>query len=314
MKTLPDFNFRGKVLYMGSHRFECFLQSTKRVVILNMVHFKGFNGENMTVLETTDLNELNTELEKFKGLMMIWVMEGNTQLIADNILYTIEEGNMAFLTDYSSYSFQSISLVRLLKFNKPFYCIIDKDTEVGCKGLLFLRGSGATLINPAAEWNTKLKLLWKVILSEMDSPDNLQLEMLQMLVKRLLIICTRIYKEQSFTNLPEVSVNIIREFNYLVSQHFRNQHSVSFYAGLLNKSPKTLSNIFALARQPSPKSHIDRIYHEAIRLLKYSELGIKEIAYNLGFEDLATFSRFFKLMSGSSPSEYKKTGQFLAVQ
>jgi AraC-like DNA-binding protein len=46
---------------------------------------------------------------------------------------------------------------------------------------------------------------------------------------------------------------------------------------------------------------------EARRLLQYSELSIKSISYEIGFEDIQTFSRFFKKNEGVSPSEYRNT-------
>ena len=50
----------------------------------------------------------------------------------------------------------------------------------------------------------------------------------------------------------------------------------------------------------------DRIMLEAIRLLRYTDKSIKEITYDVGYEDIQTFSRFFKKIKGVSPSEFKK--------
>ena len=82
---------------------------------------------------------------------------------------------------------------------------------------------------------------------------------------------------------------------------------VKEYADMLNRSPKTLSNLFMRYGLPSPLRVIhERIEAEAKRLLLYSTKSAKEIADILGFEDLATFSRFFKKMEGKSISEYRK--------
>ena len=45
---------------------------------------------------------------------------------------------------------------------------------------------------------------------------------------------------------------------------------------------------------------------EAKRLLQYSEKQIQEIAYDIGFEDIQAFSRFFKKIEGVSPSISRK--------
>jgi AraC-like DNA-binding protein len=95
-------------------------------------------------------------------------------------------------------------------------------------------------------------------------------------------------------------------YNFLVEQNFRRQHQVKFYAGQLNRSPKTLSNLFALYNHKSPLMIIqERIIQEAKRLLIYTDKTAKEIAYYLGFEDAGHFGKFFKKRTGQTPSEFK---------
>ena len=143
---------------------------------------------------------------------------------------------------------------------------------------------------------------------EMVSKDDLQNDMLQMMLKRLLILCTRVYKEQTeLTSFDKKQLDIVREYNYLVETHFKTKHQVADYAEMLNKSPKTLSNLFKKYNEKSPLQIIQsRTILEARRLLRYSDKSIKEIAYEIGYEDIQSFSRFFKKVEGSSPSEFKK--------
>jgi len=153
----------------------------------------------------------------------------------------------------------------------------------------------------------KFEVLWKMFEIEMQSKDELQLEMLQSLLKRLIILCTRIYKRQNnFLELNTKETDIIREYNYLVEIYFKTKHTVQEYAKLLNKSPKTLSNLFLKLSKRKPLQIIhDRKLLEARRMLRYTDKSIKEIAYNLGFEDIQTFSRFFKKHEKISPTEFK---------
>lgn len=77
---------------------------------------------------------------------------------------------------------------------------------------------------------------------------------------------------------------------------------------MLHKSPKTLSNIFSTCKLPSPLRVIhERVEAEAKRLLLYSNKSAKEIADILGFEDQASFSRFFKNMTGQSAVQFRNT-------
>ena len=54
-----------------------------------------------------------------------------------------------------------------------------------------------------------------------------------------------------------------------------------------------------------------RVQAEAERLLLYSSKSSKEIALMLGFEDQATFSRFFKNATGLSTTEYRKKNKII---
>ena len=142
---------------------------------------------------------------------------------------------------------------------------------------------------------------------EQKSSDNLQLEMLQMMLKRLLILCTRIYKKhENYSAVDNSQSDIIRDFNFLVEQNFKTKHTVTEYAALLNKSPKTLSNLFGKLSDKSPLQYIqDRIILEAKRVLGYTDLPVSEIGDDLGFKDIQSFSRFFKKHVGTSPTSFR---------
>jgi AraC-like DNA-binding protein len=130
--------------------------------------------------------------------------------------------------------------------------------------------------------------------------------MLRILLKKFIIQCTRIARaRQNITPDKERSFELIRHYYNLVDEHYKTMKQVQDYADLMHKSPKTLSNLFSLFKQSSPLQVIhERIEAEAKRLLLYSTKSAKEIAYILGFEDQASFCRFFKKMTG------KNTGAF----
>ena len=132
--------------------------------------------------------------------------------------------------------------------------------------------------------------------------------MLQMLMARFIIKTTRLLKVGT-QNVAQHNgtIDTYREFNFLVENHFKEAHNVSFYAEKLYKSPKTLSNSFSkYGKSPLQIIH-DRIILEAKRQLTYTDKTSKQIAFDIGFDDPSHLSRMFKKQTGMSPSKFKQT-------
>ena len=193
-------------------------------------------------------------------------------------------------------------------FNREFYCISDHDSEVSCNGILFFGTQDLPIISIPKHQERKFNTLYEVFEDEFSTPDKIQGDMLQMLLKRLIIICTRLAKEQHIVQkLDNDQIDVVRKFNVLVDTHYKTKRKVGDYAEMLFKSPKTLSNLFAIYNQKSPQQIIlERLALEAKRLMTFSDKQNQEIAYELGFNDPAHFSRFFKKMTDYSPTQYRE--------
>ncbi len=260
-------------------------------------------------LDTLDSSTCHHITEPVKSsLSILWFEDDNNRLLIDGRVESFNTDDVLFLTEFHQVKPQNIGKIRFLRFNRPFYCILDHDSEVGCKGLLFFGASTLPRIQIPSEEKETFETLWKMFSIEMDSKDKLQIEMLQMMLKRYLILSTRLFKSQNIEAYISMDSDVVREFNFLVEQHFKSNKTVSDYAELMHRSPKTLSNLFAKAGQSSPLNFIqDRRMLEARRLLRYSDMQIQEIAYEIGYGDIQAFSRFFKKKEGVSPRHYRET-------
>jgi len=269
----------------------------------------NFTGKTNEYIELVIVDQRNRELltEKVEnGLSILWFKSGVNQLIIDGEAHTFKKNQITFLTEFHRIETKKVECIRFLRFNKPFYCVIENDLEVGCRGALFFGASQLPIISIPNDELEKFEILWKMFNMEIEAKDHLQIDMLQTMLKRYLILCTRVYKIQAkFPRIKEES-DVVRDFNYLVEYHFKQKHTVAEYAEMMDKSPKTISNIFSKVDSKTPLQYIqDRIMLEAKRLLYYSDMQIQEVAYEIGFDTVQTFSRFFKNKQGVSPSEFK---------
>jgi AraC-like DNA-binding protein len=148
-----------------------------------------------------------------------------------------------------------------------------------------------------------------MFIEEFEGEDDVKLDMLRMLLVRLIIKLTRLAKKQFVNgNLSPSSYDVLRQYCLLVERFYRKEKQVSYYAAQLHKSPKTLAHTFSKLGQKAPLRVIrDRVMLEVRRLMLYTDKSVKEIGYELGFEDPAHFGKFVKQESGLTPGELKKS-------
>jgi AraC-like DNA-binding protein len=241
-------------------------------------------------------------------MTFIWNVAERLDITIDKVPFQLRKNQIIFLTEFHRIDSIEIEAARMVRFNQPFYCVVNHDNEVGSKGLLFFGATGVPVITVKENMIRDFELTWEIFCSEMHKRDILQQDMLQSLLKRMLILSVRILRQSNnLSKLDKTQGEIVREFNYLVDKHYATHHNVAFYASQLNKSPKTLSNLFSLVSPRTPLNIIhDRIMIHARRQINYTNLSIKEIAYELGYDDIQTFSRFFKSKEGVSPGHYRE--------
>lgn len=99
---------------------------------------------------------------------------------------------------------------------------------------------------------------------------------------------------------------IMAKFIISVSENFRTERQVSFYADDLCITPKHLSAVVKEISGRTAGEWIENyIIMEAKVLLKTSDLTIQEIATKLNFTNQSSFGKYFKHQTGKSPSEYR---------
>ena len=130
-------------------------------------------------------------------------------------------------------------------------------------------------------------------------------QMLTSWLRVLVIYLSRLYTEQFGENKITQHHHLLRRFQQLISDHYADTHDVASYANLLHISPGYLNDIVKQHSGKTAISHIhSRLVVEAKRRLLHTELSVKQIADELGFEDAAYFNRFFKRLVDATPAAF----------
>lgn len=100
---------------------------------------------------------------------------------------------------------------------------------------------------------------------------------------------------------------LMRDFIQLIESHYIHKRSVKEYAGLLSVTANYLSQSVKQVSGRNALSFItERVATEARSLVRYTDLDISRIAYQLEFSDPSNFGKFFKKHAGLSPSEFRR--------
>ena len=128
-------------------------------------------------------------------------------------------------------------------------------------------------------------------------------------LKLLLIECNNLCAINPIeSDIDTSGDNLVRTFKTDVDTHYKQEHSTKFYANELHITPDHLNRTIKAKIGKTAKEYIQtRIITEAKRLLYFTELSNKEIGYELGFNEPANFSAFFKKHTQLSPSSFKKS-------
>lgn len=240
---------------------------------------------------------------------MIWITKGTGTFYIDlqkcnivyNRLFCIKAGQVHHLvTDQNIEGF-------ILSFTDAFLNTGEYEFDLTCQASffeLFIKPEGI-FIHP--EMENDLKELINKMTKEFNNLYLFRTQLLRRYLKIFLIYLTRQFEENFHTTRYTRNNELVRNFIGLLDKNFKEKRMVADYARQLFVTPNYLNEIVKKNTGYSAGHHIrHRIVLEAKRLGHYSDICMKEIAYTLGFSDSAHFSKFFKTVTGSNFSDFKK--------
>lgn len=149
----------------------------------------------------------------------------------------------------------------------------------------------------------------KLMLKETEHNQPLREMIVRNLLNSLLAAIARLpQREVETVQADNVQNRIVRQFKELSDIHFKDKTQVAQYADMMYVTPGHLNDTIKSVIGKSAKQIIDeKRITEAKRLLFWNEHTIKEIAWQLKFEDDGYFNRFFKKHTGHTPAVFQKS-------
>jgi len=143
----------------------------------------------------------------------------------------------------------------------------------------------------------------KLYLSRKEQPGNYRL--ISFYLSTVIAELFLTFREKPIN--PEKKKDAFYKFNALVHAHFKQNWTIKEYAFNLNSTPNHLNKRIKKETGKTASEIIKAVtILEAKVLIHQTNLTLKEISTNLGFEDASYFSRFFKKETNYSPRQYRK--------
>jgi AraC family transcriptional activator of pobA len=140
-----------------------------------------------------------------------------------------------------------------------------------------------------------------------DSESSFYKQLVHSLLDSLLCMYAKVYQRPDIPGKKTSRLfQITQQFKNLLIEKIRQEKSPSFYASQLNISEIYLNEaVKEITGFNVTYWLMNEIMLEAKRLLIYSQFNVKEIAYQLGYEDHTYFSKLFKKQCQSSPRDFR---------
>ncbi|PUB34347.1 AraC family transcriptional regulator [Elizabethkingia sp. YR214] len=269
--------------------------------------------ENFYINYYQDVNLKNsnrTDIHHHTYYEIIWVEKGSGVHTIDFVDYHYSGPCLFLLHPRNVHKIQKNTLCSggVIKFNDQFFTNDEPESKFLLKFAVFNDIDVFPILNLSMIEAKKVKYLFEIIFDETRGGEVPMKTLILSLLKSLLLKIYLIKKESfQIDNVYHPSSIRYQEFQELVERYFKDEHNLSFYSNRLKFSTRTLNEVCKKNSHKTAHQLIkDRLLLEAKRMLSYTDLSIKEIAFQLGFEDSAYFTRFFMVNSKVSPSEFRK--------
>lgn len=251
-----------------------------------------------------------------QAFRIIWICDGSGSHSIDFKKFDASAQMIFCIRPGQLHELSATAVMRgyILSFTDVFFSeSMEGDSLASRNGLLAaFPGNSCLVLNDLA--SHELTPVIDKMMMEFENDHLYRMEMLRRYLTIFLVYLSR-QSEASFREIiRDRNIELTQQFHTLLNKHFGTRKLVSEYAALLFVTPNYLNTVIKKLTGYSVRYHIrQRVILEAKRKAAYSGVGMKEIAYQLGFVDTSHFSKYFKSATGINFSEFRKERYLMVI-
>lgn len=255
----------------------------------------------VNLAEATDLYQPR----RIMKYLLLWCSSGTITIVVDenefilkaNSVITITSGQIHYIKN------EKAAKGRALEFTYDFFCKDDNDIELIFHNSLFCHFAMNEVIPLGKSELVGLQL--KQIEKEIEEKPYQYLISTHSMIELILVEINRSKIKQGCEIWKPDALFL--KFLEAIRANFKNSLSVKQIASLINTTEAKLNELAKLHTGRTAQSVVHGLTaSEAKRMLMYEKFSVKEVAYELGFNDPFYFSNFFKKHTNQSPKTYKE--------
>jgi AraC family transcriptional regulator, transcriptional activator of pobA len=232
---------------------------------------------------------------------LIWVREGSGRHLIDGEPLEFGPRTLTLIAKGQVHQFQRADGVSgvVVRFGDEWLA--------GSRRWLFA-GQTCTPLSVPEEDASRFNALLDLLRAELERPAGPESAELRSHLLSAAILWAQRWREVQLEEggASRSELQLDQQFLELLERDFRVSHEAGHYAAELGVTTGTLSRLLTkLTGRTTKQLILDRVILEAVRLLRFSDLSIKEIAARLGFSDQFAFSKAFKRQRGEAPLEFR---------
>lgn len=284
---------------------------------MNSQLFEEGSDKIFTIRKICDFDEeeighnLMPHLHDFYSIF--WIESGEAIHATEFVEYSLKDDTILFVPPglkHRLYLDKTVGGLYML-FNEDFIRYNRLNHVPLTEYRLFNNPDFKSLIKVFPEKREKLVNITSLIFEEVQNSDGYSSDMVLNLLHLFLLESRRIFEQQNPNQDEKMTKNdapdaTIIKFKKLIEENYTSEKNVSAYAEMLNINASCLNELAKRTTGITAGELIrNRVIDETKKLLFSDSLSGKEIAFQMGFDDPAYFSRFFRKYTGQTLKEFR---------